>query len=141
MRRGDFKYSNYSGNRSRPLIGFGHGDRIADISDHGRVEDYNLRTIPGPRHFDAHAPAPIHRGKGPKSYRRSDERILEDICRRMSENRYLDASDIEVKVENCEVILAGTVGSRYQKRLAEDLGETAYGVKNVENRLRIVEES
>ena len=133
--------NNYPDYRSRPLVGFGRGDRIANITDYGRAEDYNLRMIPGPRHFDPHAPAPIHRGKGPKSYQRSDERILEDICRRMSDNRYLDASDIEVKVENCEVVLIGTVGSRYQKRLADDLSDTVYGVKNVENRLRIIEES
>lgn len=82
--------------RPRPLIGFQQGDNITDMSDYGRVSDYNVRGIQGPRHFDPHAPAPIHRGKGPKSYRRSDDRIFEDICRRMSDNQYLDASDIEV---------------------------------------------
>ena len=98
MEPADFKKSNYSGKRSRPLIGFERGDQISDISNFGRVENNNLRLIPGPRHFDPHSPAPIHRGKGPKTYQKSDERILDDICRRMSENRYLDASDIEVKV-------------------------------------------
>lgn len=55
----------------------------------------------------------------------------------MTDNHYLDASDIEVKVENGEVVLAGTVGSHDEKRLAVDLGDTVYGVKNIENRLRI----
>jgi hypothetical protein len=140
MKRMEFTNYNYPNSSSRPLIGFKRGDRMEDITNYGRVERFNLRGIPVLRHFDPDAPAPIHRGKGPKSYRRSDERILEDICKRMSENRYLDASNIEVKVEQCEVFLTGTVGSRYEKRLAEDLGETAYGVKNVENRLRIVKE-
>ena len=126
--------------RSGQLAGFRYGDRLnEDISNYGRVSEYNARTIPGPRHFDNHAPAPIHRGKGPRSYTRGDERILEDICGRMTDNRYLDASEIEVTVNGGEVILTGTVGSRYEKRLAEDLAETAYGSKNVENRLRITE--
>jgi osmotically-inducible protein OsmY len=110
-----------------------------DISNYGRVDNFNVRMIPGPRHFEPHAPAPIHRGKGPKLYRRSDDRILEDICRRMSDNRYLDASEIEVNVKNGDVVITGTVKSRYEKRLAEDLSDTAYGVKNVENRLHINE--
>ena len=118
-------------NVSRPT------NHFADMSNYGIQEQYEGRMIPGPRHFSADAPAPIHRGKGPKSYTRSDQRIFDDICSRMSANQYLDASDIEVTVQNGEVLLVGTVSSRYEKRIAEDLGDTAYGVKNVENRLRI----
>jgi osmotically-inducible protein OsmY len=139
MRETSFEAPGYNSKRSRPLIGFERLDGLSDISNYGRVKDYNVRMIPGPRHFDPKAPAPIHRGKGPKSYQRSDDRILEDICRRMFDSRYLDASNIEVKVEKCEVVLTGTVESRYQKRLAEDLCEPVYGVKNIENRLRIKE--
>ena len=38
-----------------------------------------------------------YRGRGPKGYRRSDERIKEDINDRLSEG-YLDATEIEVAV-------------------------------------------
>jgi len=77
-----------------------------------------------------------YRGRGPKGYRRSDERIKEDINDRLSEG-YLDASDIEVMVINAEVTLTGTVNSRADKRRAEDIAEDVNGVTNVENRIRV----
>ena len=78
-----------------------------------------------------------HRGRGPKGYRRSDERIKEDVNDRLSDDYYLDASDVEVMVENTEVTLTGTVRNRSDKRRAEDLAESVSGVSNVENRLRV----
>lgn len=78
-----------------------------------------------------------HRGKGPRGYQRTDSRIQEDICDRLSDDDYIDASDIDIKVENNEVILSGTVQSRDQKRRAEDLVERISGVRHVENRLRV----
>jgi osmotically-inducible protein OsmY len=78
-----------------------------------------------------------YRGRGPKGYRRSDERIKEDVNDRLSDDYNLDASNIEVAVENTEVVLTGTVESRYDKRRAEDVAESVSGVTNVENRLRV----
>lgn len=75
-------------------------------------------------------------GKGPKGYRRSDERIKEDVNDRLSEG-YLDASEIEVSVKDSEVTLNGTVNSRTDKRRAEYIVEDVMGVTNVENRLRV----
>ena len=80
------------------------------------------------------------RGRGPKGYRRSDERIKEDVNDRLSEG-YLDASEIEVLVVNAEVTLTGTVNRREEKRLAEDIAESVSGVSNVENRLRVTQSS
>jgi hypothetical protein len=78
-----------------------------------------------------------HRGKGPKGYVRSDERIREDVCDYLTDDPYLDAADMEVVVTNCEVTLAGRVGSRHAKHRAEELAERASGVKHVQNNLRI----
>ncbi len=78
-----------------------------------------------------------HRGKGPKGYRRSDERIRDDVSDRLSDDHWLDASGIEVRVENCEVILSGTVKTRDDKRRAEHLAEQVSGVDNVQNSLRV----
>jgi osmotically-inducible protein OsmY len=78
-----------------------------------------------------------HRGKGPKGYTRSDDRIKEDVNERLSDDPHIDASEIEVSVENGEVTLTGTVDSRSAKRRAEDIVEALSGVKNVENRLRV----
>ena len=78
-----------------------------------------------------------HRGRGPKGYRRSDERIRDDISDKLSDDSWLDASDIEVKVEGSEVTLNGTVASRDDKRRAEDLAERVSGVEHVQNNLRV----
>jgi osmotically-inducible protein OsmY len=78
-----------------------------------------------------------HRGKGPKAYRRTDDRILEEISDRMTDDPVLDASDIEVVVANCEVTLNGFVRVRADKRLAEDLADSVSGVTHVQNNLRV----
>ncbi len=78
-----------------------------------------------------------HKGKGPKGYSRSDDRIKEDINDRLSDDEHLDASDIEVEVKNGEVRLTGTVDNRVSKRRAEDIADAVSGVQNVENGLRV----
>ncbi len=78
-----------------------------------------------------------YRGVGPKGYHRSDERIRDDINDRLSDDPYVDASDIEVLVENGEVTLSGRVMSKAIKRRAEDIAESVSAVSNVENRIRI----
>jgi osmotically-inducible protein OsmY len=79
----------------------------------------------------------MHRGKGPKSYRRSDDRMLEDLNDRLYDDPYVNATGIETEVRDGEVILSGTVESKQAKRRAEDIAEMVSGVRNVENRLRI----
>lgn len=78
-----------------------------------------------------------HRGKGPKNYERSQDRMREDVCERLTDDAMIDASNMEVRVENNEVVLSGTVRNREEKRRAEDLAEAVAGVRNVENRLRV----
>ncbi len=78
-----------------------------------------------------------HRGKGPKGYKRSDERIKDDVCDRLADDGYVDASNIDVEVRDCEVVLTGTVESREAKRRAEDVVESISGVQNVQNQLRV----
>jgi osmotically-inducible protein OsmY len=81
-----------------------------------------------------------HRGRGPKGYQRSDERIREDVNDRLTDDPWIDASDIEVTVNNREVILSGEVHDRSSKRRAEDIAEGILGVQNVENRIRVNQE-
>src|SRR5215216_491636 len=59
-------------------------------------------------------------GRGPRGYQRSDERIREDVCEVLTAHWDVDASDIDVGVQDGEVMLTGSVASRDQKRLAED---------------------
>jgi osmotically-inducible protein OsmY len=76
-------------------------------------------------------------GRGPKGYRRSDERIREDVCDRLADDPRIDASDVEVTVNQGEVILSGTIHSRQEKRTSEDLIETISGVRDIQNNLRV----
>lgn len=78
-----------------------------------------------------------HRGKGPRSYQRTDQRILEDLNERLTEDAFLDASEIETSVSSGEVVLGGWVREQESKRRAEDIAETVSGVRQVENRLRV----
>ncbi|HXK17868.1 MAG TPA: BON domain-containing protein [Polyangiaceae bacterium] len=76
-------------------------------------------------------------GRGPKGYVRSDERIREDVCDRLSWNDEIDATEISVRVENGEVTLEGSVETRHMKRLAADVAEDVVGVLDVHNTVRV----
>lgn len=78
-----------------------------------------------------------HTGRGPRGYRRSDDRIFEDVCERLSRHGQIDASDITVKVDDGEVSLTGTVDNRRTKRMVEDVAESVNGVRDVRNELRV----
>jgi hypothetical protein len=81
--------------------------------------------------------AGAHRGRGPKGYTRSDERIRDDVNDHLTDDDWIDASMIEVQVDNGEVTLTGTVESRQDKRRAEDVADRISGVKHVQNNLRL----
>lgn len=78
-----------------------------------------------------------YRGRGPKNYQRSDELIADDIHRELTDDHDLDATHIDVSVQNGEVTLTGIVSSRWAKRHAEDVVAECRGVRDVQNRLRI----
>ena len=80
---------------------------------------------------------PSYRGRGPQNWRRSDERIREAVNELLTDHDGVDATEIEVTVENGEVTLQGMVGSRWEKRLAEDIAGSCRGVHDVHNRLRV----
>lgn len=76
-------------------------------------------------------------GKSPKGYKRSDERIKEEVCDALMRASHLDPSDIEVTVANGEVTLKGEVCCRNDKRQVEDIAEGVLGVQDVHTNLRI----
>jgi osmotically-inducible protein OsmY len=79
-----------------------------------------------------------HRGKGPKGFTRSDDRIREDVCQILTDHQDIDATDIEVEVKGGEVTLSGTVIDRWTKRLAEAVVENVSGIVDIHNRVRVV---
>lgn len=78
-----------------------------------------------------------HRGRGPKGYRRSDERLREQICERLTEDPHVDATDLEIEVSNGQVTLSGTVSDRAMRWRAEDLAEECARGSEVQNRIRV----
>jgi hypothetical protein len=76
------------------------------------------------------------RGTRPRGYERSDERLCELACECLTEAD-LDASDIEVRVEQGIVTLEGSVPTRWMKHQAEDLIDDLGGVKDIQNQLRV----
>lgn len=115
----------------------------------GDLRDFGRNDVPGgagwgrrdfaiDRAFDdVERVRPSYRGRGPKNFRRSDERLQELVSERLADHEAVDASDMEVTVSNAEVTLTGTVDSRRTKRLAEDVALITPGVVDVHNRLTI----
>jgi hypothetical protein len=117
----------------RPQHGQEMGQRRTWI-DEGRVEL-------GPRYEGSFVPQrtdqPRRYPRGPKGYRRSDERVREDVCDRLYHSLDLDSSDVEVRVQNGEVILTGSVPDRSMKYRIESMIEDVSGVIDVTNQIRV----
>lgn len=101
---------------------------LSEQNQEGQGEGWLRRTVSSSGGF---------RGKGPRNYNRSDERIREDVCERLMEDDHVDATDVTVTVKDGEVSLSGTVSSRMVKRIAEDLAAAVSGVKDVHNSLKV----
>lgn len=88
------------------------------------------------RHHSFGGSGMSHTGRGPKSYKRSDERIREDVVERLTDHPELNAEDIDVEVQECIVTLSGAVDNRQDRRLAEEIAENVWGVTDVKNEIK-----
>jgi osmotically-inducible protein OsmY len=79
----------------------------------------------------------VRRRRGPKGYRRSDERVRDELCERLIQADYVDPDRISVDVQDGRVILEGTVPQRSMRYALEDLAMDVLGVEDVDNRLRV----
>lgn len=113
------------------------GDRSQ--SDMGRARRYGNRSETS--YTGSYGSQGRYFGHGPKNYKRSDERIREDVCEALFQDGDIDASEIEVKVTNGEVVLTGSVMDRNSKRRVEDVVESCSGVHDVRNEIRVQRES
>jgi hypothetical protein len=126
----------------------GYSGRQSDFNDwdyqggdYETESDWESASSPGWTYTETWwiVPGP-HSGRGPQGYQRSDERVREDINERLTHHGQINAQDIDVEVNNCEVTLKGTVNSRQAKRIAEDIAESVWGVRDVHNQLRVKQE-
>lgn len=117
---------------SRSSWGTVAGGSSGTASMGGRSGDW---WAPNPRDDDRQRAGFV--GRGPKGYQRSNERIREDVCEQLTDDALVDASDIQVSIDQGIVTLEGRVDDRRQKRRAEDVVEQVSGVRDVHNRLRV----
>ena len=127
IRQEDEDFDRY-GRDDRDFFPRGYSDLEAGPTDRG----WNVG-----RGSDRGEERPSYRGRGPKNYQRSDERIHEEVCERLAMDHDVDATDIEVTVSAGVVTLSGTVHERLAKRLAEDIADSVSGVQDVQNNLRV----
>lgn len=108
---------------------FGAAERAREAQEFDRSGDYYRRDQQLREN---------HQGRGPKNYARSSERIRDDLNDRLTDDSYIDASNIEVHAENGEVTLNGSVENRDQRHRAEAIAEQVSGVNHVQNNLRVI---
>jgi hypothetical protein len=101
--------------------------------DFGGRRDFEFRRFEDERS----RPRESFYGRGPKGWQRSDDRLREEICERLTADPHVDASEITVNVREGEVTLEGSVENRGMKRAAEDAADGVLGLRQVHNRLRI----
>lgn len=77
-----------------------------------------------------------YRGKGPAQ--RTDDQIKSAIEDLLTADPWLDASGIQVSVQQGIATLTGAVTSRASKRRAEDLADQVWGVRDVQNHLSFI---
>jgi len=78
-----------------------------------------------------------YRGRGPKGYERSDERLREIVCERLTDDPSIDACEVTVEVTGKVVKLSGMVDDRRTKYLIEELIEQVGGVRDIDNQVRV----
>ena len=76
-------------------------------------------------------------GIAPKNYQRSDERIQEELCERLTAHPDIDPSNVEINVVSGEVKLSGEVPTRRMKRMIEEVAEDIPGVRDINNQIHV----
>ena len=139
--QGSQGYGAYQGRQSGEGYGSSSGYGNPQQDSYDDTAGYRSQTFATPGDTQPRYGAEVRRqsyaGRGPRNYTRSDERITEDLCERLTQDHDIDASDVEVKVANGTATLEGAVPQRWMKHRAEDLADGCSGVRTVENRLRV----
>ena len=133
----------------RSVIDYDHETFTADV-DFGthpvdfEAEDPPARashyTSPGPTSPKEAAQAKNHRWHSQIEsghHPRADGRVHQEIHDRLTDHPGIDATSIDIEVDDSVVRLTGTVETRLMKRLVEDVIESVPGVTIIENYLKI----
>lgn len=118
----------------------GHGDSQWMPRGYGEGAAYRPRPQEDERR-SVYGRGAGHRGKGPKGYTRSDERIREDLSERLAEDDEIDPGEVSIEVRDGVVTLSGSVEQRWMRYRIEDMAESCRGVTDVVDDLRVVRPS
>lgn len=113
--------------------GYHHPGYIGEGPE-GRMQGRGVEVIPTSASMPGEGP---HRGRGPRGYRRSPQRIFEDVCDRLTETPWVDAGDIEVRVEGETVVLEGVVHDSRERAVVNDVVSGVPGVVRIVNHLHV----
>jgi hypothetical protein len=124
------------------MVGFGAGQPGTPYWEtHPYGGEYmdaaELEAMQGSGRVQAPMPRPSYSGRGPKGYKRTDDRIHEEICEKLTKDPWIDASHIEVSVKDQEVTLEGHVHERRVKHMVEDAVASVSGVREIHNSLKV----
>lgn len=124
--------------------GYGGAGYFGSSDSGGQSFNGAQRLYPGDPGYRAHPTRPEASPRigaaypgGPRGYERPDDRIRDDLCERLTMHDGIDVSEVSVDVAAGVVSLSGTVEDRYQKRLIEEVADTVFGVRDVENHVRV----
>lgn len=101
-------------------------DAQSDVQGAGTVAYTEVWLVPGP-----------YSGLGPSGYDSAGDPVGQEVYSRLTQHGQIDASNIEIVIDNGEVLLEGTVDSEETKRLAEEAVATVTGVSSVQNLLQV----
>ncbi|MBD64388.1 MAG: hypothetical protein CME62_04230 [Halobacteriovoraceae bacterium] len=76
-------------------------------------------------------------GIGPKGWKRPDGNIKEEACSILERDQYVNASDLDVNVDDGVITLSGTIKNRQMKRRAENILENISGIHDIQNSLKL----
>lgn len=128
---GDFEGEDLS-IRDQPYENFGQqGFAMPDHAAQGEYAPHGVARI------DLGEPALPQSSRGPRNWQRRDERIHDDICRMLTDDGWVDASELEVIVHHGEITLTGSVPDRRQRERAMHIAESVRGVIDVISRIHV----
>lgn len=116
-----------------------HNHYIDTRSDYPAYSRYAGSSLKGRGYSELYEPRlrKSFRGRGPKNYQRSDERIMEDFCDQLTDNDFIDASNINVDIQDGNLALSGSVEDKWMKYAAEDIAEYTHGVRSIQNDINV----
>lgn len=127
----------YAQRYGRDYLGARGDDAYADDreDEHGML--YHIGHRIGQAVSEWFGPDSDEKRPGPRGYTRTDERIRDEICERLTFANGVDVREVTVDVDKGKVTLGGTVRLRSQKYDIEDLADNTFGVTEVENNIRV----